>query len=114
MLIETGEKLHIVYRAKYENSTRLHYIGEVLKVEAQICRLEGFAFVYDSKEDSFIKKQHKRTAFIHLGDSGYIINLIPNTTNLADIKYQYISNTGLIVTDGQKFKLDISEFSFKT
>ena len=114
MLIEIGEKLHVVYRAKYENSTRLHYVGEVIQIEGEVCRLEGYAFVFDIKQDSFLRKANKRTAFIHLGDSGYIVNLIPKATELEKIKYQYISSVGLLATDGAAFKLDISEFSFKT
>ena len=114
MLIQTGEKLHVVYRAKYEKSIRLHYVGEVIQIEGEVCRLEGYAFVFDEKADSFLRKENKRTAFIHLGDSGYIINLIPKNTILEKIKYQYVSPAGLLATDDENYKLDISEFSFKT
>jgi hypothetical protein len=76
MVIEVGEKLHIMYRSLYEKSTRRHFIGIVVAANGALCRLEGFVFIYDEKKTDFIKKQEVRTTVIDVAESGYIVNVI--------------------------------------
>lgn len=114
MVINLGEKLHVIYRALYENSTRQHFIGEVTSYENGLARLDGYVFVYEVKTDDFLRKEDVRTTFVNVGENGYIINVIPTQTNLEEISYKYQSPAGLVVTDDKKFRLDISEFTFKT
>ncbi|NNM13659.1 MAG: hypothetical protein HKO58_05000 [Gammaproteobacteria bacterium] len=114
MLIEIGEKLHVVYRALYENSTRQHFLGMVKAIENSVVRLEGYVFVFEVKKDEFLRKEEKRTTFINIGECGCIVNLVPDSVDLDKVFYKYIAPSGLIVSDGKSFKLDISEFSFKT
>lgn len=114
MLLEVGEKLHVIYRALFENSTRRHFVGEVITVDRDVCRLQGYAFIYDTKDDAFLRKTDKRITFIDVGSSGHIVNLIPANTDIDKVHYRYERDTGLTATDGGDFELDISEFSFKT
>ena len=114
MLIKVGEKLHVIYRAMYENSTRQHFVGEVAAYENGLARLDGYVFVYEVKSDDFLRKEDVRSTFVNVGENGYIINVIPQQTKLEDVFYKYVSPAGLIVSDGKDFRLDISEFTFKT
>lgn len=113
MIIEKGEKIHVMYRALYENSTRRHFLGEVKMAEGPACRLEGFVFVYDKKTTEFIRKPEKRITIIDLSESGYITNIIDKEVNLENVNYKYTQGIGLIATDNNGFSLNINEFGAK-
>lgn len=114
MIIEKGEKMHIMYRALYENSTRRHFLGEVKSVEGPVCRLEGFVFVYDKKTTEFIRKPEKRITIIDISESGYIANIIDRLVNLENVIYKYAQGIGLIATDNKDFSLNINEFGSRS
>ena len=114
MIIEIGEKIHIMYRSLYENATRRHFLGEVKAVDGTACRLEGFVFVYDKLTTEFSRKPEKRTTIIDLSESGYISNIIDPEIILEDVIYKYSKGVGLIATDNKSFSLDINEFSSRS
>jgi hypothetical protein len=113
MIFEAGEQVHVVYRALYAGSGRRHFVGKVQNAEGAVCRLEGFAFVYDKKTALFDKKPEKRVTVIDLAESGYIVNMIDGHVALENVEYSYEIGVGLIATDGAGFTLNISEFSQK-
>ena len=114
MIVQTGEKIHVAYRSLYENSTRRHFIGKIVASEEALCRVEGYAFIYDSHKTDFMKKNSLRTTIIDLAESGYVVNIIDPEVNLDDIFYKYVSGVGLTATDGKDFSLDINEFSARS
>ncbi len=113
MLIEEGTKLHVIYRALFEKSTRRHFLGEVIKNEGVICLLQGYAFVYDPKLETYQRKPEKRITVIDLAESGYVVNLVATNVNLDDVTYKYRQETGMVATDGKDFSLDINEFGLR-
>lgn len=114
MIVEKGEKLHIMYRALYDNSTRRHFLGEVTMAEGPVCRLEGYVFVYDQKSTDFIRKPEIRTTIIDLSDSGYITNIIDRNVILEDMNYKYAPDKGLVATDNKGFSMNINEFGSRS
>jgi hypothetical protein len=114
MIIEIGEKIHIMYRALYENSTRRHFLGVVQAAEGPVCRLEGFVFIYDQKTTEFIRKPEMRVTIIDISESGYIVNLIDKEVNLDNVSYKYVQGVGLTATDNKSFSLNINEFGSKS
>jgi hypothetical protein len=114
MMIEKGEKLHVMYRSLFENSIRRHFLGEVLAAEGSVCRLEGFVFVYDKKSTEFIRKPEKRVTIIDVSESGYIVNIIDKKVILENVSYKYARDIGLIATDDKGFSLNINEFGSKS
>ncbi|MGI1679404.1 MAG: hypothetical protein K6L75_11765 [Cellvibrionaceae bacterium] len=114
MIIATGEKVHIVYRALYENSTRRHFLGEIIAVEGALCRLEGYAFVYDKKSTMYVKKPDSRMTIVDLGESGYIVNVVNSDVILSEVNYKYLRDFGLVATDDKSFVLNINEFGVKS
>lgn len=104
----------MVYRALYENSLRRHFIGEILGAQGALCRIEGYAFVYDVKTTMFDKRKEKRTTIADLGESGYIVNVLPNDVDIHDIIYKYEGGVGLVATDNKGFSLNINEFGIKS
>ena len=114
MIIDKGEKIHVVYRAMFENSSRRHFLGEVKMANGPVCRIEGFVFVYDQKTTEFKRKPEKRITIIDLSDSGYITNIIDQEVNLDNVTYKYDQGIGLIATDNKAFSLNINEFGSKS
>ncbi|MGB7298540.1 MAG: hypothetical protein WBD34_04420 [Burkholderiaceae bacterium] len=114
MVISVGEKVHVVYRAIFENSSRRHFLGQVTAVEGVLCRLLGYAFVYDPKASVFVKRLGQRTTNIDLAESGYIVNVVDSEADIDKAAYHFVGGTGLVVSDGGTFSLDINEFGSKS
>lgn len=114
MIIQTGDKVHIIYRALFENSTRQHFIGEVVAAEGALCRVKGYVFVRDPKLDTYQRKQNRRVTIVDLAESGYIVNVIDIDIDLDKVRYRYLPEQGLVVTDDKDFVLDINEFGLRS
>ena len=109
MVISQGEKAHIIRRRNFVDDPRRHFIGEIKEVDGQVVRVEGYVFIFDPSKGEFFKKTQKRTTIIDLGDSGYVVNVIPMDINIEQLVYKNDEKT-LFVTDGKSFSLDINEF----
>jgi hypothetical protein len=109
--INIDENVHEMYRALYDNSVRLRFLGKVTASDGSICRVEGYVFIYDQKADDFVEKQKARTTIIDLSDSGYVVNILDTTIELDHVIYKYVSVEGIIVTDNKAFSLNINEYS---
>lgn len=114
MIINKGEKIHVIYRALYEDSARCHFLGEVQFAEGAICRALGYMFVYDKNKSEFLKKPDKRISIIDLADIGCIATILNSEVKLENVVYTYAKNVGLIATDHKNFTLNINEFSARS
>lgn len=113
MIISQGEKFHVVMRRSYEGQVRRHFLGTADAVMGAIVRTTGYVFIYDDMKAQYIKKQSKRTTIMNLAESSYIVNFIPQSVSIDDLRYETIDRTFLALTDGKGFQLDINEFSTK-
>lgn len=114
MIVEVGEKIHVVYRSLYEKSTRRHFVGTIVAAQEALCRVDGYAFIYDDKKTEFVKKSGLRTTIIDLAESGYVVNIIDPGVNLDEVHYRYMPGDGLMATDRKDFFLNINEFGSKS
>lgn len=114
MIVEKGNKVHVVYRALYESASRRHFLGEVVAAEGALCRIEGFAFILDRKTDTYLRRPERRTTIIDLAESGYIVNVIDSSIDIDSVRYTYAREVGLVVTDDKDFALNINEFGAKS
>ena len=114
MIIEKGNKVHVIYRALFENSSRRHFLGEVREAEGSVCRFEGFVFIYDQKSTMFLRREERRITIIDLAESGYVVNIIDQNIILDNVTYKYTQGVGLIATDDKRFSLNINEFGVKS
>ena len=114
MIFEVGEKVHVMYRALYENSSRRHFLGEVQAADGPVCRLLGYVFVYDPKSTTFMRKPEERTTIVDVSESGYIVNVIEREVTISSVVYKYEQGVGLIAADGKGFSLNINEFGAKS
>lgn len=110
MLVNVGEKLHVLTRRLFESDVRRHFAGEVKAAESLAVRLEGYLFVFDAAKNAWVKRPEKRTRIVGLADSGHVVKVIPSGVNLDELEYRISPDKHLVVTDGRGFSLDINEF----
>ena len=113
MLIEAGDKLHVVTRRLFEGDIRRHFVGEVEETTNSAVRAAGFAFVFDMSLNQFVRRPERRVRILSLVDSGLIINLLPRGIVVEELRYQASADNRTIVTDGRGFRMDIHEFGSK-
>ena len=110
MILQQGEKVHIVERRYFADDIRRHMAGEVLKCTEQAVRLKGYVWIFDSANGRFVQKPKKRERIVFMGDR-LIINVLPPEADLEAIRYVADPQKGLQVTDQKSFSLEITEFS---
>lgn len=78
-----------------------------------LARVEGHAFIFDGSLNQYTRKPERRTRLIGLGDSGFIINILPLAADIDAAIYTFTRDGEMVVTDGKNFSLDINEFGSK-
>jgi hypothetical protein len=113
MILNKGEKIHVIERRAFEGDIRRHFVGEIVVCNEHIVRAAGYIFVCDRIKNEFIRKSEPRERIFSLVDARLVINVIPPETQLEKVHYTIQvekSHNRLIVTDGGKFSLDVHEF----
>ncbi|MFZ0493766.1 MAG: hypothetical protein WAM81_11290 [Acidimicrobiia bacterium] len=109
MLLDIGEKVHVIERRLFDSDLRRHFFGVVERVDMSAIRITGYVFVYNSSSSTYARGSQPRTRVIPLAASGFVINVAPGDTNVEEV--QYVERKGrLTVTDGGSFELDVNEF----
>jgi hypothetical protein len=110
MVLERGERLHIIERRYFSDDLRRHFVGEILDCTEWVVRLKGYVWVFDATIGQFVRKPERRERIISLLDR-LTINVIPLQVDLDAVKYVNDPHRGLIVTDEKSFFLEITEFT---
>ncbi len=110
MILEQGEKVHVMVRRAFERDLRRHFIGKVIDVSGVLARMEGHVYVHDAAANQYIRRPDRRIRVFSLADAGNIINILPQEADLEQAKYTQVQGKKLVVTDGRTFTLDINEF----
>jgi hypothetical protein len=110
MIVEIGEKVHIIERRNFENEVRRHFIGEVTRVSERAIRLLGYLWAFDRTKGEYVRKTDVRERVIYPGER-HLINVLPPDADLAKCRYITDAKRGLGVTDGSSFFLEITEFT---
>jgi len=108
MILDVGEKVHIVERRYFSDDIRRHLAGEIVKSSDNAIRVKGYVWVFDAMK-GFVRKPDVRERVLYPSDRS-TINIIPKEVDLGELKYDISPREGLIVTDGKKFNLSINEF----
>ncbi|HEY43542.1 MAG TPA: hypothetical protein G4O11_06115 [Anaerolineae bacterium] len=110
MLVSKDEKVHIITRRLFDGDMRRHFVGVVEEVTDEAIRVKGYAYIYDQTSGEFARRKNKRTRIFGLTDSGLIVNVIPQTVDLDDLRYVTDESGNRIIIDGHGFEMNISEF----
>jgi len=110
MVLQQGEKIHIINRRLFESDIRRHFAGTVELATEQAARVRGYVFVWEPRVNQFQKRKELRTRIISLIDASLIINVLPDDVDIERLQYQTAPpDNHLVMTDG-KYSLDINEF----
>ena len=112
MILDAGEKVHIVERRYFAEEARRHLVGEIVNFSDNAIRIKGRVWVFDMMT-GFVCKPEVRERVLYPSDRS-TINIIPKEVEIDELKYVTVPEKGLIVTDGKKFSLDINEFGGKS
>ena len=110
MIVDTGEKVHIIERRYFPEDLRRHLIGVVTRCTENVIRVKGRVWVFDGAKGQFVRKPEERDRVVPLCNR-LNINVIPPEVILDEIAYVITPQNGLVVTDGKKFSLDVTEFT---
>jgi hypothetical protein len=112
MIIEPGEKIHVIFRHIFEGDLERHFIGNVEKCEINLVRATGFMYSEETKighVGDFVKRLDVRVRIIPLDCESVIVHILPKSVNVEKISYKYnVADGAVRVTDGSDWHLDLS------
>jgi hypothetical protein len=108
MILDIGEKVHIIERRLFADDLRRHLVGEITRCTGNTIRLKAYIWVFHQLK-GFVRKPEKRERVLYLSDR-LTINVIPREVKLEEIQYVNDPKKGLYVSDGKQFNLEINEF----
>ncbi len=109
MILEPGDKIHVITRRAFDGDIRRHFVGEVSSAGETTARAEGYAFVFNLSRNEFARRPELRERLVALSDARNLIHVLPPDVELAQLEYRTEANR-LYLTDGKQFRLDVNEF----
>jgi hypothetical protein len=114
MIIETGEKIHVIFSKLFEGDFKRHFVGTVEKCERNLVRAMGWLYSEETKighVGDIVKRVDMRVRIIPLDCESVIVNILPKTVNIEKITYKYDVHGSVVrMTDGSDWHLDLSHF----
>ena len=111
MILEKGEKIHVIHRRQFEKDHHRHFIGVVDAYEHGVARVTGHVYTVDPVKFTYVRRPELRTRFISIVSGDVLVNIIPPKVNLEEVVYKQ-ERKAVRVTDGD-WHLDLSEFTWK-
>jgi len=112
VILQAGEKIHVVHRRLFEKNARRHFVGVVECYDRGEVRAHGHVFVLSGRDQGvFQRKPDHRTRTFSVLSGNVFVNILPDAVDIDRIVYEFSDNT-LWVTDGSGWRLDLKEFGW--
>lgn len=111
MILETGEKIHVIHRRHFEKDPHRHFIGTVNAYEDGVARVTGHVYTVDPVTFAYVKRKETRIRLLAVSSGDIIVNIIPPSVDFDKITYKQ-ERKAVRVTDGSDWHLDLSEFGW--
>lgn len=112
LLLNPGEKIHVIHRRYFEKDVRRHFVGQVEAFADGVARASGYVFVIDDlNKHLFVRRPDRRIKLIPITTGDVLVNVIPDSVDLAQVRYELGDRT-LRVTDGSTWIMDVKEFGW--
>jgi len=112
MILQKGEKIHVIHRRHFENDPHRHFAGVVDACEDGIVRATGHVYTVDLVKFAFFRRPELRTRIISLLSGDLLVNVLPPSVDLEKIVYKQ-EKKSVRVTDGGKWSLEISDLAWR-
>ncbi|EEF60386.1 hypothetical protein [Pedosphaera parvula] len=112
MILQKGEKVHMIHRRLLDKDPHRHFVGIVDAYENGVARVTGHMYTVDPTKFSFFKRPEKRTRIVSLISGDVFVNILPEAVDLEDITYKQ-EKKSVRVTDCKDWHMDISEFAWR-
>jgi hypothetical protein len=111
MILQKGEKVHIIHRRHYEKDRHRHFVGVVDEYDQGMARVTGHVYTVDAGKFAFVKREEIRTRLVSVVSGDVLLNILPAKVDLSKIVYKQ-ERKAVRVTDGSDWYLDLSEFTW--
>jgi hypothetical protein len=111
MILNPGEKVHIIHRRVYEKDHHRHFVGVVDQYEGGVARVTGHVYTVDPVKFTFMRRPEIRTRLVSVVSGDVLVNILPAKVNLEKIYYKQ-ERKAVRVTDGSDWHLDLSEYTW--
>ena len=111
MILQKGEKVHVIHRRVYEKDHHRHFVGVIEAYEGGVARVSGNVYTVDPVKFTFLRRPERRTRNISLILGDLLVNVLSATVDLDKIVYKQ-ERKAVRVTDGSDWYLDISEYTW--
>ena len=112
MILEKGDKIHVIHRRHFDKDPHRHFIGVVDAYENGLARVTGHIYTVDPIKFSFFRRTEQRTRIVPLHSGEVIVNILPTSVDLAKIVYKQ-EKKSVRVTDGSEWQMEISELPWR-
>lgn len=112
MILQKGEKIHVIHLRHLEKEPQRHFVGVVEAYECGIARVVGHIYAVDSVKAAFFRRPELRTRIISLQSGDAIVNILPPTVDLEKIVYKQ-EKKSVRVTDNKDWHMDISDLAWR-
>ncbi len=107
-IISVGENVIVITKRAFADDVRRHFIGTVRAYTDSLIRVEGHAWVANNI-GHYERRSDLRTRVFSMSSGGEVVLLVPSSVDLGALRYQVITGR-LIITDGARFSVEITEF----
>jgi len=112
MILQKGEKIHVIHRRHFDKDPHRHFIGIVDECENGLARVTGHIYTVDTVKYEFFRRSEMRTRIVALASGDVIINIVPPSVDLEKVTYKQ-EKKSVRVTDGSDWHMDISDFAWR-
>jgi hypothetical protein len=112
MILQKGEKIHVIHRRNFEKDPHRHFVGLVDAYENGVARVTGHIYTVDAVKFAFVRRAEQRTRIIALVSGDLLVNVLPHSVKLDKIIYKQEKGS-VRVTDGSDWHMDISDFAWR-
>ncbi len=110
-VISKGEKVVVITRRFFETDLRRHFVGQIEEVTETVMRVFGYAFIFDEITHEFIRRNDQRVRIVSIVDADNIIIVIPSDVAIDSVHYETDDRGRRYITDGNTFRMNVSEFT---
>jgi len=112
MLLDQGEKVHVMHHSFSDKPSGRTLIGTVELCEAGVVRIRGHIYTVDPTLGFPTRQPEAVTRFISLVNGDHVVTPLPATTVLENIIYRQ-DTQGLWLTDGTQWGVHLSTLSLE-